>query len=82
MTPVEALNSDEKLLVVTTDLIRRREIAVQYTEAHWGSRSGRWANTGWIRLLNRIILVDQIAELPDPKPPLFYDEGVSDGDNQ
>ena len=82
MKPEEAMNQVPNLLVVTYSLIRRREIAANYAKEYWGGRSGRWANTGWIKLLNRIILEEQVKDLPEPKPPLFYDIKESESGDQ
>lgn len=69
----KALHDDEDLLVVTSTRARRGDIARAYSKEYWGARGSRWGGSAWIRLLDRIILKEEVETLPDPKPNLFYD---------
>ena len=80
LTAIEALKSDDDLIVVTYDLTRRRDIAEEYVSTYLAGSKGRWFNSYWFRLLDRIILEDKVSDL-DPEQKLYYDR-QDDGDTK
>ena len=67
------MHQDPNVIVVTSDLIRRRAIAVSYVDRYLPGAKGRWFNSYWLRLLDRIILEDKVQDM-DPEQKLYYDK--------
>ena len=66
------MHQNPNLMVVTSNLTRRREIAIKYVERYLPGAKGRWFNSYWFRLLDRIILEDSVQDL-DHEQKLYND---------